>query len=171
MGCQCLTPPEGTGRLDSMRRSFISLLGAAGELVRYFGLIALARAFLGGAAGKTSLALLQFAATPHLLFAGGFLYLWLDPRKYDAFRPLLAAGKALGFLTLGILLARFALGSRVELPPQGDPAALLSAMGAFLAWDAAAGLALVRSLRAHPLDSGSPRSETPCTLPEPVELE
>lgn len=154
-----------------MRRSFITLLGAGGELVRYFGLIALARAFLGGAGGKTTLALLQFAASPHLLFAGGFFFLWLDSRRYDAFRPLLAAGKALGFLTLGTLLARFALGFRDELPPQGDPAVLLAAMGAFLAWDAAAGLALARSLRAYPLDSGVPRPETPEPVPEPVELE
>lgn len=154
-----------------MRRSFITLLGAGGELVRYFGLIALARAFLGGAEGKTSLSLLQFAASPHLLFAGGFFFLWLDPRRYDAFRPLLAAGKALCFLTLGTLLARFALGLRDELPPQGDPAALLAAMGAFLAWDAAAGLALARSLRSYPLDSGVPRPETSEPVPEPVEFE
>ncbi len=166
-----MTPPEGTDRLDSMRRSFITLLGAAGEAVRYFGLIALARAFLGGASGKTTLALLQFAASPHLLFAGGFFFLWLDPRRYDAFRPLLAAGKALCFLTLGTLLARFALGFLGELPPQGDPGTLLAAMGAFLAWDAAAGLALVRSLRVRPLEPAEPRPATPRTSPEPVELE
>lgn len=154
-----------------MRRSIITLLGAGGELIRFFGITALARAFLGGGAGKTSLALLQFAASPHLLFAGGFFFLWLDPRRYDAFRPLLAAGKALCVLTLGTLAARFALGLRGELPPQGDPGILLAAMGAFLAWDAAAALALVRSLRSHPLDPPPPRPQTPEPVPEAVEIE
>ena len=154
-----------------MRRSIITLLGAGGELVRFFGLVALARAFLGGAGGESSLAMIQFAASPHLLFAGGFFFLWRDPRRYDAFRPLLVAGKALCVLTLGSLLARFALSFRGETPPPGDPAVLLAAIGAFLVWDAAAGLALAQSLRAHPLGSEDPRPEPPDLVPEPVELE
>ncbi len=154
-----------------MRRSIITLLGAGGEVVRFFGLVALSRAFLGGAAGRTSLALLQFAASPHLLFAGGFFFLWLDPRRYDAFRPLLAAGKALGVLTLGSLAARFVLTFRNELPPQGDPGILLTAMGAFLVWDLAAGLALARSLRVRPLGSAAPEPGAPEPEPEAVEIE
>lgn len=154
-----------------MRRSIITLLGAGGEVVRFFGLVALARAFLGGAGGRTSLALLQFAASPHLLFAGGFFFLWLEPRRYDAFRPLLAAGKALCVLTLGSLAVRFALTFRNELPPQGDPGLLLTAMGAFLVWDAAAALALIRSLRDRPLGAEAPEPGTPAPEPEAVELE
>ena len=154
-----------------MRRSIITLLGAGGELVRFFGLTALARAFLGRAAGKSTLALLQFVAAPQLLFAGGFFFLWLDPRRYGAFRPLLAGGKALCVLTLATLLARFAFSFRQGLPPQGDPVILLTAITAFLVWDAATAAALVHSLRIHPLETARVDPAAPVPAPEPVEIE
>ncbi|HSV55483.1 MAG TPA: hypothetical protein VLH39_00055 [Magnetospirillaceae bacterium] len=153
-----------------MRRSFITLVGVGGELARYFGLIAISRAFLGGD-GKGTLLLLQFAASPHLLFAGGFFFLWLDPLRYGAFRPLLAAGKALSLFGLGSLFAWFLTNRGSELLPGGDPVVLLGAMAAILVWDMAAGAALLRSLASHPMDAPGHGTVVPDPEPEPVETE
>ena len=38
--------------------------------------------------------LLRYAAAPQLLFAAGFFFMWLDPARYGAYRPLLLVGKA-----------------------------------------------------------------------------
>ncbi len=154
-----------------MRRSIITLLGAGGELVRFFGLAALCRAFLGNSGSPASQALYQFAAAPQLLFAGGFFFLWRDPIRYGVYRPLLAAGKALCVLTLASLTVRFLLFFRQDIYVAGDPAAMLAAMAAFLLWDAAAGIALVVSLREPP---GSPEpspADPGAESPEPVEID
>lgn len=154
-----------------MRRSIIALVGAGGELVRFFGLAALARAFLGSASGKSPLAFYQYAASPHLLFALGFFFLWRDPKRYAAYRPLLAAGKALCVLTLASLAVRFVQSFRQDVFLGGDPGIMLTAMAAFFVWDLAAGLALVHSLRKYPEVPGNPESQPSVPAPEPVELE
>jgi len=154
-----------------MRRSIIALIGAGGELVRFFGLMALARVFLGSAGGKSSLDLFQFAAAPQLLFAGGFFFLWLDPGRYDVFRPLLAAGKALCFLSLAALTVRFIVYFRQDVFVAGDPAAVLTAMLSFLLWDAAAGCVLIVSLRKFPGLPDGPKEGPADNLPETVEIE
>lgn len=154
-----------------MRRSIIALIGTGGELVRFFGLVALARAFLGSADSKSSLAFLQFAAAPQLLFAGGFFFLWRNPERYGVYRPLLALGKVLCVLSLATLTIRCILYFRQDVFLSGDPVVMLTAMLAFLLWDVAAGIALFVSLRKTAVLPEPPGSARPGNLPESVEIE
>ena len=133
-----------------MRRSIITLIGAGGELIRFLGIMALARAFFGGAIGGSSMAFLQFAVAPQLLFACGFFFLWRNPNRYGIFRPLLAAGKALCALSLVSLVIRFVAHFQQDISITGNPGILFAALLAFLVWDIASGLALVVSLKRHP---------------------
>lgn len=133
-----------------MRRSFISLVGAGGELVRFLGLAALSSAFLGNSGNSGALSLFRFASSPQLLFALGFFFLWYRPERYGIYRPLLAAGKILCVLTLAPLIARFALSFRENAFFAGNPSVVMTSMLAFLLWDAAATVALIVSLRKFP---------------------
>jgi hypothetical protein len=78
-----------------MRRKAVHLAAAIAELLRF-----LALAFLAYSIGalfnlnSSVSALLRYAAASQLLFAAGFFFLWLDPARYSAFRPLLGIGKA-----------------------------------------------------------------------------
>jgi len=72
--------------------------------------------------GPSASGLLRYAAAPQLLFAAGFFFLWLDPGRYDAYRPLLIVGKLASiacFLPLALALARDPKASAVSLGVPG----------------------------------------------------
>jgi hypothetical protein len=91
-----------------MRRKAVHLIAAIAESLRFLSVVFLA--FDVGALLNPSVSsLLRYAAAPQLLFAAGFFFLWLDQRRYAAYRPLLLIGKAaslLSFLPLAPALMR-----------------------------------------------------------------
>jgi hypothetical protein len=114
-----LTEALGAATLPCyMRRKAVHLIAAIAESFRFLAVVFLA--FDVGALLNPSVSsLLRYAAAPQLLFAAGFFFLWLDPRRYAPYRPLLLIGKAaniLCFLPLAMALMR-------------DPQASASAFG------------------------------------------
>jgi hypothetical protein len=90
-----------------MRRKPVHLIAAIVESFRFFAIAFLAYSI--GATGSASVSgLLRYAAAPQILFAAGFFFLWLDPTRYRAYRPLLLLGKAaclVCFLPMGVAVA------------------------------------------------------------------
>jgi hypothetical protein len=68
-------------------------MAAIAESLRFFAIAFLAVDVAGPLAPAFS-GILRYAAAPQLLFAAGFFFLWLDPGRYSAYRPLLLIGKA-----------------------------------------------------------------------------
>ena len=101
-----------------MKRKAVHLTAAIAESFRFIAVVFLA--FSVGALRDASVSnLLRYAAAPQLLFAVGFFFLWLDPERYRAYRPLLAIGKAASLacaLPLAVAVAR-------------DPQALSATLG------------------------------------------
>jgi len=83
-------------------------MAAIAESLRFLAVVFLAFD-LGALLSPSVSSLLRYAAAPQLLFAAGFFFLWLDPRRYGAYRPLLIIGKAASavcFLPLAAALVR-----------------------------------------------------------------
>jgi hypothetical protein len=76
-----------------MRRKAVHIAAAIAESLRFFAIAFLAFDVAGPLNPGIS-SLLRYAAAPQLLFAAGFFFLWLDPSRYGAYRPLLLVGKA-----------------------------------------------------------------------------
>lgn len=91
-----------------MRRRPVHLAAAIAESLRF-----LAVAFLAFDAGAllspSASGLLRYAGAPQLLFVAGFFFLWLDPARYGAYRPLLLIGKAASIACFIPLAASLAL--------------------------------------------------------------
>jgi hypothetical protein len=90
-----------------MRRKPVHLIAAIAESFRFFAIAFLAYSI--GALGSASVSgILRYSAAPQILFAVGFFFLWLDPARYIAYRPLLLLGKAaclICFLPMGTAVA------------------------------------------------------------------
>jgi hypothetical protein len=76
-----------------MRRKAVHIAAAIAESLRFFAIAFLAFD-VGSPLNAGISSLLRYAAAPQLLFAAGFFFLWLDPPRYGAYRPLLLVGKA-----------------------------------------------------------------------------
>ena len=78
-----------------MRRKAVHIVTAIAEAVRFLAVMFLAFD-VGALFSASASSLIRYAAVPQLLFAAGFFFMWLDPPRYSAYRPLLAIGKAAG---------------------------------------------------------------------------
>jgi hypothetical protein len=76
-----------------MRGKAVHIFAAIAESLRFLAVAFLAFS-VGALLDPSASSLLRYAAAPQLLFAAGFFFLWLDPARYSAYRPLLAIGKA-----------------------------------------------------------------------------
>jgi hypothetical protein len=101
-----------------MKRKAVHLVAAILESLRFLAVMFLA--FSVGAISENSVAkLLRYAAAPQLLFAAGFFFVWLDAKRYAAYKSLLIVGKAACLACLPA--AAIAIGR--------DPAALSGGFG------------------------------------------
>jgi len=98
--------------------------------------LALVLAAASGAGGPSGAAL----AAPHALFVLLALFSWYDPDRYEAFRPLYAAGKLVSAVAVAAWLAR-ALPAAASTLGVADSRSLaaLAAGGALALYDAATG--------------------------------
>ena len=119
-----MTGPLGESMLSRyMRHKAVHLLAAIAESLRFLAIVFLAFD-VGGLLSTSVASLLRYAAAPQLLFAAGFFFLWLDPTRYGAYRPLLLIGKAaclVCFFPLATALVREprALATAFGLPYMG----------------------------------------------------
>jgi hypothetical protein len=128
-----------------MKRKAVHIAAAAAELVRFFALMFLAESL--GALRSQSGAdrIFRYAAAPQLLFPAGFFFLWLDPDRYAAYRPLLAAGKGVGMgalVPLAFLAVALLRSDTTEALSPSLSLGLLAAIGAIDAFSLAVLLAL-----------------------------
>jgi hypothetical protein len=111
-----------------MQRKPLFLVAAVAELARFLALAFLAEA-LGGLRSGTALPLFfRYLAAPQLLFAAAFFFLWFDPSRYAAYRPLALLGKGLSVLaSLPLLVGLLRLTSGATLVgPEAAPASLVA---------------------------------------------
>jgi hypothetical protein len=142
-----------------MRRKAVHLFAAIAESLRFFAIAFLAFS-VGALLDPSVSSLLRYAAVPQLLFAAGFFFLWLDPIRYAAYRPLLLIGKIASACCFPPLAAAIAQ----------DPAAIGSSLGVgglgllltlFIALVDIADLSiliLVKGLASLPGGEGAPKS-------------
>jgi hypothetical protein len=134
-------------------------MAAIAESLRFLAIVFLA--FDLGALQSASVSgLLRYAAAPQLLFAAGFFFLWLDPKRYGSYRPLLAIGKLASlvcYVPLAMALARD--------PKASGPTFGISLFGlALAAYIAIADLASASVLLlARPLPAVGPDPSKPAT--------
>ncbi len=74
-------------------------MAAIAESLRFLAIVFLAFD-IGGLLGPSVTGIVRYAAAPQLLFAAGFFFLWLDPKQYVSFRPLLTIGKLASLVCL-----------------------------------------------------------------------
>ena len=131
------------------------------EILRYF---TLAWA-LGELFSRFPPQILRFVAAPNLMFGVAFLFLAMDPVRYEVYRPLLLVGKAVAvFAALVAAPTLIGLGGeliRVRL-------SVLAGLGLVVVWDVSSALVLVlRRLPAAEM-AGNPDTST---SPEVVEVD
>lgn len=155
-----------------MRRKPVHLIAAIAESLRFFAIAFLAYSI--GALGSASVSgLLRYAAAPQILFAAGFFFLWLDPTRYRAYRPLLLLGKAAGlvcFLPMGAAVAAdpASRGLSLGVPALGIDLVLLIAIVDILSLSV---LILARDEKA-PSDAAPDETKAPKTAGQsPDEIE
>lgn len=98
-----------------MQRKVLYLAASIAELLRFLALF-----FIADSLGVLMMdggipALLRYAAAPQLLFAAGLFFLWYDPERYGAYRPLLLVGKAIGLLVLAPFAFRLVASGLAEI--------------------------------------------------------
>jgi hypothetical protein len=96
-----------------MQRKPFFLAAAIAELLRFLAIFFLADSLGVLRMGVGVPALFRYAASPQLLFAAALFFLWYDYERYEAYRPLLVAGKAVSlfvFIPLALRLAASQLG-------------------------------------------------------------
>lgn len=141
-----------------MRRTPHYFAFAGLELARYFVLVN-AVGFFATATPSASQAL-RIVAAPNTLFAIAFLFLGLDSKRYEAYKPLLAVGK-LAALFSGIIALPRLLGAAAP----ASPYATYSLLGVAV-WDAVSA-----TLLAFPDKSSQGEPTPPSPEPERVELD
>jgi len=83
-------------------------MAAIAESLRFLAIVFLAFD-LGTLQSAGVSGLLRYAAASQLLFAAGFFFMWLDPKRYGSYRPLLFIGKLASlvcYVPLAMALAR-----------------------------------------------------------------
>ncbi len=139
-----------------MRRSPHYFAFAGLELARYF-VLANAVGYFAAATPSASQAL-RIAAAPNVLPAIAFLFLGLDSKRHEVYRPLLVVGK-LASLFAGIIALPRLLGNGAS----SNPFATYSILGVAV-WDAASAALLALPGKAN-------RDEPAPASPEPERVE
>jgi hypothetical protein len=134
-----------------MQRKPLFLAASIAELLRFLAIFFLADSLGVLRMGVGAPSLFRYAASPQLLFAAALFFLWYDYGRYEAYRPLLAAGKAVSLLVLLPLALRLALSQ-------------LGAMSDFVLLGFAAlvdiGVLLLASLKSRAVEATPPQVES-----------
>jgi len=141
-----------------MRRTPHYIAFAGLELARYFVLVSATSHFATTTPSASQA--LRIVAAPNTLFAIAFLFLGLDSKRYEAYKPLLMVGK-LAALFSGIIALPRLLGNSTS----SSLAATYSILG-IAVWDALTAVILALPDKTRPAEPTSPPPE-----PERVELD
>jgi hypothetical protein len=141
-----------------MRRTpyYFALTGL--EFARYFVLVQATGYFV--AATPSASQALRIAAAPNTLFVIAFMFLGIDSKRYDVYKPLLVVGK-LAALFSGIIALPGLLGTAAA----SSPVATYSIFG-IVVWDAVSAVLL-----ALPDKARQDQPVPPSPEPERVELD
>jgi hypothetical protein len=139
-----------------MRRSPFYFAFAGLELARYFVLVNAVGYF--AATTPSASQALRIVSAPNVLPALAFLFLGLDPKRYEAYKPLIIVGK-LAALFSGIIALPGLLGGGAA----SSPFATYSILGVAV-WDAVSATLLALPDKAH-------QNEPVPSSPEPERVE
>ncbi len=144
-----------------MRRTPLYFAGAGLELARYFALVYAVGPFAAG--WSSGQQILRLTAAPNTLFAVMFLFLGIDSNRYEAYRPLLAVGKAVALFSGIIALPRlFGFGGSAASDSTTKYVILAIAV-----WDTVSSAMLAVPNRKRPL----PPATAAANEPERVEID
>jgi hypothetical protein len=88
----------------TMKRNHLLLVGMGLELARHALLVAKIPQLLAGSGSSPAPQVLRLLSSPNLLFPIALFFLWRNAVKYETYRPLLLAGKALTLFASFMLL-------------------------------------------------------------------
>lgn len=146
-----------------MRRIPLFFVFSGLELARYFTLVKITEGIVGVNAYAPQV--LRLVAAPNVLFVVAFIFLGIDPVRYESYRPLLIVGKLLTLFSAAMVLPRMiGLDSAMESEILATYLVLAVAV-----WDVASSVFLL-FYRRVPF-SGLPEIAEPGPVAEPERVE